>query len=375
MCCKTQLDSVHIVTAIGALERFDAFTRVPSPSTRDNTDFIKTTLVLVDGMTHTQRSLCSKFIFKQFIELYVSTELLSTYHLGFNPNIPCRDYQKDKKCETCELRSVLAEFHLGYVMIFCAETICNEIERISQYKLKQLMHSYFKRDGRNLKQNKFAIHRRLRRLLLSKGIAKLQDYGRKYIENAFTFVCAQRNYKAFCEDDERKDSIFFGPNLSCSIPHILGRLYFEMDKNLDTANQYFVISACINSSLYEKVLSLRALSDCCFANGQYLIAKKILNAVYVLCNGYFLPSFVEKEYKIKMRKCKEEIKMLCCGYCGKYKALRSCTGCFKVSYCSNKCQKSDWNKRHRNKCSGYWHSDGKYFYKLLKVVIFDPIFQ
>merc|ERR1712157_333514 len=102
------------------------------------------------------------------------------------------------------------------------------------------------------------------------------------------------------------------------MPHIMGQMYRELDHDFDTANQYLAVSACVNASLYKRVMSMKALSDCCFENGQYLIAKKLLKAIYILCNGYFLPSFVEKEYAEKLKKCEEKIEMIACGRCGKY---------------------------------------------------------
>ena len=39
------------------------------------------------------------------------------------------------------------------------------------------------------------------------------------------------------------------------------------------------------------------------------------------------------------------------------KVLKACSGCMKVGYCSKKCQKIDWNKRHRFKCDRSWNRD------------------
>eukprot|EP00483_Globobulimina_turgida_P008843 UN08861 len=36
--------------------------------------------------------------------------------------------------------------------------------------------------------------------------------------------------------------------------------------------------------------------------------------------------------------------------------LKACCGCFKMVYCCRNCQKVDWKKQHKYKCSKSWTS-------------------
>ena len=99
-----------------------------------------------------------------------------------------------------------------------------------------------------------------------------------------------------------------------------------------------------------------------------MIGVKILKCLYKLCNGYILPSFVNKQYFKLRKKFKKKQSKLLCSYCKrKNKKLKSCIGCMKVFYCNKKCQKLHWKMFHRNKCDDEW----KQIYPMLQETILD----
>merc|ERR1712228_879243 len=63
------------------------------------------------------------------------------------------------------------------------------------------------------------------------------------------------------------------------------------------AIRYFITSSCMQSAPHNKVLSLIALSEACFANEQYLIALKIVKIAFKISNGFMLPQFDDYTYK------------------------------------------------------------------------------
>eukprot|EP01083_Nonionella_stella_P164476 544444_1 len=134
------------------------------------------------------------------------------------------------------------------------------------------------------------------------------------------------------------------------------------------AIQQFAICCVRSSSLLIKALCLRDLSYASYMNGQYLLALKSLKMCYNICNGHFLPSFVNKMFPLRKKMIKKSMKTNSskCECCGKGMQARRfcCSGCMEIMYCTKKCQKLHWKRSHSLQCTQLFQQ----IYKDLKPV-------
>eukprot|EP01084_Bolivina_argentea_P320060 555247_1 len=273
----------------------------------------------------------------------------------------CKYYNhKYKHCGACLWFKSELKVTLGYLMLFCADKIIRFIKTTENTMLKQIAFSNI-----NATWNK---HRNIVTLAIYKikttlDIEKLKTFGREYILDTF------EEYKR----KERDHVPFFDFNMCSNIFHIIGKVKSLVDGNYDIAKGYFVMSISGQNGLYRRVLSLIALSDNCYLNGEYLLGYVLLKCSYILCKEYILPSFVNKGYFKKRKKFikkRYKIKCVCCGL-GKRDGvcIKCCIGCMKVMYCSKSCQKIHWKQQHSYDCDKQWKS----IYWLLKNVLIDKL--
>eukprot|EP01084_Bolivina_argentea_P125708 222683_1 len=145
------------------------------------------------------------------------------------------------------------------------------------------------------------------------------------------------------------------------INNVYGTLLFYMkatveymvEKDYEESCKHYVLVICNTESLYMRALALKHVIFICYKNKEYFIGIKLLTYVYSLCHGFILPTFVN-QCRRHIRIFKKAIKKICCKYCGNKNALKACIGCMKAVYCSRKCQKIDWKKRHNQICTKKW---------------------
>eukprot|EP01084_Bolivina_argentea_P187573 323059_1 len=148
--------------------------------------------------------------------------------------------------------------------------------------------------------------------------------------------------------------------------------YLAINYNHNISKVYLVCAACATNDIMLRVNHLCALSFNCYSNSEYLIAWKLINVCYLLSGEYFISEELDVAYKQRdiMR---ETINKIRCVYCEKKAESKGkckvCIGCMKKTYCSKKCQKRDWNEKHRWKCNKSWSS----LYSALKITFFDRL--
>eukprot|EP01084_Bolivina_argentea_P066377 120986_1 len=138
-----------------------------------------------------------------------------------------------------------------------------------------------------------------------------------------------------------------------------------------------VIRICVLNRLYDRIQELNRLSMACYGNGE-LIALKLIKCSYKLSQGYIevcdeQGKWNEEKYEKLINEYTNVWLNVECNNCGckndgnKIIKLKACHGCMMVAYCSKKCQKNGWKKKHRSVCNKSWLS----LYNVLKMTLFN----
>ena len=363
LCYKARQFDGFYMESICALELYHNFYDKKKMSQVQLIRFSTPIMAVVDNMTHLQRKSYSKFIFGRFMELYINVEMLSAVTLPVVHNKACKHAVNNGLCGECLRADVVAQVNLGYVMLFCADIILNQLQSLSVAYLTILSLSYYTEHTTYLPPN---IRPKLKykcKLLKKWDKNNILTNGKKIVSSIYRF---HRNNFMIHWKNSATMKIQDPPHYE--IFHVMGRVYSLIDHKHKKANHHLVLAAISADYIYEKVVSLKALSINCYLNAQYLIGKITLKCVYKLCAGYLLPSFVETKYFKQRKKFKAKLKTLKCSNCNKVdNKLKACKGCMRMMYCSVLCQKIHWKHAHRKKCDRSEH------FKMLENCIIKPL--
>ena len=341
------------VDAIGAMEQFHRLHEYMRADWRGihleqnilNIPFIL--VELIENIENTQEF--DPLIFDRFIYYFLLMEVTHIYR------------ECDKHCSTkCTRYQRIDTVRLalfGYLIIFCCENIHRMISNLSIdaiagfIKLNALRLS---KRFRNDKHSDFIKRAKLlKRTFRKRG--DLKESGVCKVMYAIDYFMKMESMhgsnQCKCGTMEQRDFKISYNNL---LFHAIGKIYSLHLNKYKIATGLLVVSVCSAFSLYERCISLRALSENCYASKQYLIGKKVLSTMYVLCKGLILPSF-ERNYPSKWRKFKQKLKKMKCANtdcCNR--AILCCKGCMSEFYCSKRCQKIQWKTGHRGVCSREW---------------------
>ena len=150
-----------------------------------------------------------------------------------------------------------------------------------------------------------------------------------------------------------------------------------------------VVKICITNNLTTRMKEMVTLAVGSAVCDELFIAKRLLQCSYRLCHGFVdIEAFFDElsnsyglgSMGMSMLECVEAYGYywwgLECKYCGYSSASsggqtkpKACSGCMKVVYCSRKCQKKDWKRKHRRRCDMSWAS----IYEALKISILDRV--
>eukprot|EP01084_Bolivina_argentea_P150060 262048_1 len=101
----------------------------------------------------------------------------------------------------------------------------------------------------------------------------------------------------------------------------------------------------------------------CYYNEQYMFGLKILKYTYQLNQNKKLNWFQGTMYMCERKRFKNKIMKMKCSNCQMIGfKVKTCAGCLKVAYCSKKCQKISWKKKHKYECQKLWN----YVYSMFK---------
>eukprot|EP01084_Bolivina_argentea_P177438 306832_1 len=232
------------------------------------------------------------------LKYFISSHVASLAH--FLRNQLC----KPKKQEYLQF---VYSFYYGYLMLFCTDMICKKNKKLKPLNIK--------------------------------------FEGARRMENAGHFIKDQY-------DPSQNSDISTYPFTA----YMTAKLYVEQ-KKFDSAIEEYVFCFAETSECIIRALTLRDLSDVCFKSKKYLLGLKALHHCYKLCNGYMLPSFTKKGYKIRKKKLKLKWTAQKCIKCGlKSKSMKCCSACLITPYCSLKCQTKHWSSEHSKKCTGNWQN-------------------
>eukprot|EP01084_Bolivina_argentea_P037858 70002_1 len=355
LCRKYQIFNEYYANSIGALEKYGLF----NEKIRDLNDECadsEMAFISIEGQHLINKN--SKY-FHGLLALFIRNLVKQSLSLSkqlFRFKETCDCYSKVYgDCKMHIAFALQTKASVGYLMLFAAndiQTALNYIDCPLQEKVKILEKWMIACYGdyceyRKAKQKRiiFSKLKQMAKDLLSWNLYDFQRIGKEYIISTFNETKKMM----------RKDRHFFEIETG-HLLHMMGKISLLMDKNYCKAIKYFGASSCCALGLYEKVLSLKELSQSCYLNRQYLIGFKVLKYAYKLSNKYILPSFVTRGYWIWTQKFKRCIAMMTCGN-GKCKdnlesigILQACCGCMRVAYCSRKCQKIDWKIKHKYQC-------------------------
>ena len=348
----TKLESIRI-SALAALERYDRILHVIENPKIDKKEFysrehfLQITSALVQMVKKQKQSLNKKVkqaVFITFIRLYFMMHTaveLRTRKCGFY-------HHKYDTCLICIEMELENKIGVGYLMLFCAEIIVETIKLIKPSDLDKMSRKLCGRRCFELYQLKLL------------NADQMKEIGLQYVVDSGSELIQIQN------DIEANGRM---ENLG-QVWHILGDAYSLIKGNYVCANVYYAISITASQALYQRVLSMIALSDNCYKNGQYLIGYKLLKIAYKLSDGYMFPSFVNESYAIKRRRFRQRYKRMRCRYChDAISSFKCCSMCMEMIYCSRRCQKIDWNQNHRNECGKTWIT----IYYLLREHIFKRL--
>eukprot|EP01084_Bolivina_argentea_P211959 360407_1 len=320
--------------------------------------FLPSNPVYPTFLVASDKKACNTIIFSKFISYYIFVTMLSVKNISYNRNRACAHYRRNKTCDECLITDNMCELYLGYLMVFWAEDIHNQLQSISGSLLVSKLRTHHEQFGNNVKK----MHLKLlqsAKLLKCWTVNDFQTKGQEYVRSSF------RYYQNMVENKIKDVTLF-----QYVMFHIYGKMLSFV--GLDTfAIGLFVLAACTTNDLYEKILSLKSLITSCYTNKQYLIGMKVLNCAYKLCNGYIFKLFTGKMYRKQKKKFVIKIKTMKCSNCSKGNCkLKSCSGCMNVSYCSVSCQKIHWKTSHRDNCDQSW---GLGAYAMIKDTIFHRL--
>merc|ERR1712228_709186 len=112
----------------------------------------------------------------------------------------------------------------------------------------------------------------------------------------------------------------------------------------------YIMAIYFCKSHRELIPSLMQFGMKYFEDGQYQIGLRVLIKGLQMKYDDF-DQELRREALKQVKKYHQNVwNMKTCSNCGKNKKLNSCKGCLKVFYCSKRCQKNDWNNKHRVEC-------------------------
>eukprot|EP01084_Bolivina_argentea_P026929 50060_1 len=357
------------IDTIGATQKIDKLFKENTYSIKDClvNNVFNIPFIVIECMHHiTQKHEYDDIIFSRFIYYITLIECgLSCIHSTNNPR-KCSQCKSKKNIKHLKMDTVRQAF-LGYLMIFCTDNIYRKLVAISTKHLAEFLKSYAAKFKSKKSETYFIQKARSLKQIYS-TLQNIKKEGVKHSMDSLCFFLKMMKKSSFLNGTSQKSNRKISSNshdncgseLFCNswnnlMYHVNGKIYSLVLRDYSTAIGFLVVSCCTAFSLYERCISLRALSKNCYLSGQYLIGKKILKATYILCNGYILPIFVNKEYFVERKKFRRKLKQVKCANCDENDVgLRCCSGCMAVFYCSKKCQKLDWNNIHRIKCTRVW---------------------
>eukprot|EP01084_Bolivina_argentea_P037972 70206_1 len=228
-------------------------------------------------------------IFNYFTQFYVVNHMLSPISDESIRQIRCKCYLNNMQiCNICLHHDNINRMCLGYLLIFSASIIHFKLKQIRSHKFKQNLKIFFIHFAAwtNVEKTKFDdLYNRCNAIKLRRyTIAELRNVGRQYVSCAHKYMLYQRSKNMLLCNDKNEIAQFQD---EADYFYFLSRIYFN-DKQYDIAKVYFVMAVCgEKDELYQRVVSLEALSINCYVNKEYLIGMKVLRCCYKLSNGYF----------------------------------------------------------------------------------------
>eukprot|EP01083_Nonionella_stella_P152074 486983_1 len=146
-----------------------------------------------------------------------------------------------------------------------------------------------------------------------------------------------------------------------------------ISNNHDYAKTIGVIRICITNDLITRVEEMNGLAVAAIRNKEPFAALTLLRCSFRLGGGYVKDDTMDDDRHLEIMDNLNELWWDSpCSNCKTISVNRGvkhkvCIGCMKVVYCNRKCQKIDWNNKHRFLCDQSWES----IYGALKATIFD----